>query len=234
MAKMTNNRLFKLSPSDFKYLWEDCKHCFYQKVVNGIELPSIGIPGIFMKMNSILQNSVQGTNPRDLHPDLPNGIFELQERYLKSMAIPSKNTSYVSGKFDLLTRLKDGTHGVIDLKITDPKEDNIYKFKHQLHAYKFALENPAEGTRRYADKITKMGLMVLSPNEVKFHNDHLHFLAKPHWIEIEENMAEFFAFIDEVTSVLEGPLPEPTEKCKWCIYRARFGNGENKVDDLPF
>ncbi|MDO8573690.1 MAG: hypothetical protein Q7R77_02975 [Candidatus Daviesbacteria bacterium] len=35
MSKYYNSKtdtLYKLSPSDFAYLWNDCKHCYYQKV----------------------------------------------------------------------------------------------------------------------------------------------------------------------------------------------------------
>lgn len=219
---MSDNQLFKLSPSDFKYLWEDCKYCYYQKVVNGIELPSIGIPNIFTKMNTYVQTELQGTNPKDLHPDIPDGLFELQERYLKSIPIPSKNICYISGRFDILTKFNDGTHGVIDLKITDPKEESIYKFRNQLHAYKFALENPSEESKRMVNKISKMGLLVISPKSVRFHKGHIVFISKPVWIEVEENMDEFFAFIDEVSQLLEGDVPSPTENCKWCVYRTRF------------
>ena len=49
--------MYKLSPSDFKYFYENCKHCYYQKVKNGVSLPSIGMPGVFSKMNSLLQNA---------------------------------------------------------------------------------------------------------------------------------------------------------------------------------
>jgi len=219
---VNNNRLFKLSPSDFKYLWEDCKHCYYRKVVHGVELPSIGMPNIFTKMNTYVQTELQGTSPKNLHPDLPDGLFELQERYLKSISIPSKNICYISGRFDILTKFNDGTHGVIDLKITDPKEESIYKFRNQLHAYKFALENPSDESKRMVNKISKMGLLVISPKSVRFHKGHMVFISKPVWIGVEENMDEFFAFIDEVSQLLEGDVPKPTENCKWCVYRTHF------------
>ena len=51
--------MYKLSPSDFKYLYQDCKHCYYQKATGVIkELPSIGMPGVFSKMNSLLQKGL--------------------------------------------------------------------------------------------------------------------------------------------------------------------------------
>ena len=67
--------MYKLSPSDFKYLYEDCKHCYYQKVKKGITLPSIGMPGIFSKMNSLLQEAIMGMNLKEVNSELPSGII---------------------------------------------------------------------------------------------------------------------------------------------------------------
>lgn len=213
--------MYKLSPSDFKYLWEDCKHCFYRKVVHGIELPSIGMPGIFTKMNNQFQDAIQGMNPQDLHPDLPSGFFELKERYLKSSPIPPGKQCFISGRFDILTKFDDGTYGIIDLKITDPKSEDLYKFTNQLHAYKFALENPAEGALG-AGKISKLGLLIISPNSIHFANGNVHFSAEPKWHPIEEDIESFFVFINEVSNLLAGQVPKPTPTCKWCVYRNRF------------
>ena len=33
--------MLRLSPSDFAFLWEQCKRCFYLKVVHGIRQPSM-------------------------------------------------------------------------------------------------------------------------------------------------------------------------------------------------
>lgn len=211
---------YKLSPSDFKYLWEDCKHCYYQKVVRNIYLPSIGLPGIFSKMSSQVQGAVQGTNPHDLHPSLPSGTFELKEGYLKSAPIPPSKLCFINGRFDLLTRFDDGTHGVIDLKITEPKSEDLYKFSNQLHAYKFALENPLDGVRKI-DKISKLGLLILSPGSVEIRDMEIRFNAQPIWHEIKEDMQGFYDFIGEVVDLLEGDVPEVTHTCKWCQYRVQ-------------
>lgn len=214
----TNNSLFKLSPSDFKYLWEDCKHCYYRKVVFNVIPPSIGMPGIFSKMNGQVQLKVQGTNPHYLHPDLPSGTFILKEGYLKSIPIPPSNKCFISGRFDLLTKFDDGTFGVIDLKITDPKDEDLYKFENQLHAYKFSLENPLDGIKKVT-KISKIGLLILSPEDVDLSGGKLHFHSSPVWIEIKEDMQKFHNFIDEISKFLHLPMPAPSAGCKWCKYR---------------
>lgn len=227
--------LYRLSPSDFKYLWEDCKHCFYRKVKEGIFLPSIQMPRIFGKMNDLVQKAVLGMDLHQLHPDLPAGTFELKERYLKSIPVPTSKKAFISGRFDLLSRFEDGTHGVIDLKITDPKSENLYKFSTQLHAYKFALENPADGQEQMVNQISRLGLLIMSPELVEFRDNGIIFKAKPQWIPFEETMSEFFAFIDEIAEFLDGPMPKPTESCPWCKYRELTGaSTSEQKNDIPF
>ncbi|OGD93731.1 hypothetical protein A2697_02765 [Candidatus Curtissbacteria bacterium RIFCSPHIGHO2_01_FULL_41_44] len=226
-----NSNLFKLSPSDFKYLWEDCKHCFYQKVKFGVNLPSIGMPGVFSKMNGMLQEKIMGMSLNQINPALPVGKIEYKERFLTSVPIPKAKSCYIAGKFDILSTLADGTYALIDFKITDPSEDKIQKFTHQLHAYKFALENPAKDEPK---KISKMGVVAISPQEIAFHKGHIYFRTKPQWFEIPEDMDNFFGFIGEVSNLLEGDLPQPTQNCAWCNYRTHFENNKNNAEDLPF
>ena len=173
-----------------------------------------------MKMNGQLQKSVIGKKLKELHPDLPNGVFQSQEQYIESRPIPSSGKAYVKGRLDLLTKLDDGTYGVIDLKITDPKDEDLYKFGNQLHAYKFALENPARGLSSI--KISQMGLVIVSPESVSVDGHGFIYHAEPKWIPVEENSADFFAFIDEVVNLLIGDSPRPTANCKWCQYRTYF------------
>src|SRR3989344_2864929 len=156
---------YKLSPSDFKYLWEDCKHCYYQKVKLGVLPHSGAFPAIFTRLNGLLQNSVMGLNLKDIHPELPSGIVDIQEGFLKSIPIPGAEDCYISGRFDILSKLDDGTYSVIDFKITNPDEDQIRKFSSQLHAYKFALENPTDNTK--PRKISRMGIVSVSPDNIE-------------------------------------------------------------------
>ena len=227
---MSQRQIYKLSPSDFKYLWADCKHCFYQKVKNGTSYYG-PFPAIFGYMNSLLQNSVMGKSLKDIHPDLPEGTIEFQEGFLKSKPVPGAEDCFISGRFDVLTKLADGTYGVIDFKITKPDEEQIKKFSSQLHAYKFAMENPLEGE---PIKISKMGLISISPDEIAHKKGKFVFTTTPKWHPIDEDMEGFFGLIKEISGVLNGPLPPETETCELCIYRSRFNPKEKITDDIPF
>lgn len=223
--------VYKLSPSDFAYLWNDCKHCYYQKVKLGVVYSS-PFPAMFGRINSLLQTSIMGMNLQDVHPDLPNGIIEIQEGFMKSIQIKGTNT-YLSGRFDILSRLTDGTFAIIDFKITAPDEEKILKkYSSQLHAYKFALENPAEG--KAPIKISKMGAVSINPDEMKLVDGKIVFTATPAWHEVEEDMDSFYSLINEISQVLEGDLPPESKTCSLCIYRKKFEVDKAPTDDLPF
>ena len=217
---MQSNGLYKLSPSDFKYLWEDCKHCYYQKIKLGVLPPSGAFPAIFGRLNKLLQDSVMGTNLQDIDPSLPSGIVDIQEGFLKSSPIPGAEDCYISGRFDILSRMSDGTYSVIDFKITNPDEDQIRRFSSQLHAYKFALENPANG--KAPVKISKMGLVSVTPESIEYVDGKLVFTAEPKWHPIEENMDDFYKLIKDISTVLNGDLPPTSDTCSLCIYRKSF------------
>ena len=222
--------MYKLSPSDFAYLWNDCKHCYYQKVKFGITYSS-PFPAMFGRINKLLQTSIMGMNLRDVHPDLPSGIITVQEGFMKSKQIPGTN-AYLSGRFDILTKLDDGTYAIIDFKITTPDEEKIFKkYSSQLHAYKYALENPME---RMPIKISKMGAVSINPDEMKIINGKVVFTATPKWHPIVENMDNFHKLISDISKVLSGPLPPATATCNLCSYRKSYESGSKVVDDIPF
>lgn len=223
--------MYKLSPSDFKYLWVDCKHCYYHKVKLGIPPYSGAFPAIFTHMNGLLQKSILGMNLKDVHPDLPSGIVDVQEGFLKSMPVIGAENCYISGRFDILTRLDDGTYTVIDFKISRPDEEQVKKFASQLHAYKYALENPATG--KPPIKISRMGIVTISPDEIKFADGKAVFVTSPKWHPIEIDMDNFYFLIKEISTFLNGELPVVSETCALCVYRKRF-IPVPVVNDLPF
>ncbi|KKW19234.1 MAG: hypothetical protein UY63_C0017G0011 [Parcubacteria group bacterium GW2011_GWA2_51_10] len=207
---------YKLSPSDFGYLLGDCKHCYYSKVKLGLALPSMPFPGIFARMNSLLQSHIVGMNMRNIHPDLPDVIVESQEGWLKSTIIPSSDC-YISGRFDILCRTPSGEHTVIDFKIIDSTQEKILqRYGSQLHAYKFAFENPQEGEPR---KVQHMGIVTLSPQSVEIKEGRAVFTSQPQYFEVKEDMQQFFRLIEEISGLLSGVLPTATSNCAWCKYK---------------
>ena len=223
--------MYKLSPSDFAYLWEDCKYCYYLKVKNGVYQPSMPMPGVFSAINTRLQGNLVGKNLKDLLKDLPDGKVVVQEGWVESVVVPGTSV-YIKGKYDLLVKNPDGTHTLVDLKISQPGEDKIEKYRTQLSAYKFALENPKEGK---PIKTTRLALLIFYPDQV-FFNEGIVSLEFPHtWLEVPPDEKGFLTFIKGVDDLLKGPEPEESTTCKWCLYRKNFSLSSTPVtDDLPF
>lgn len=227
--------MFKLSPSDFAYLYEECKLCYYLKIKHGIYQPSMPMPGVFSAINTRIQSTLVGKDLSILAEGLPEGKVIAQEGWVDSRIIPGAN-SYIKGKYDLLLERPDKTHLLIDLKISQPHDDKIDKYKTQLNAYKFALENPKSGK---AYKITKLGLLIFYPESVSFKDGEalLHF--PPKWLEIPLDQKGFISFIKEVDKLLSEEAPSESKSCKWCQYRhvgetLSHLKEEPVQDEIPF
>lgn len=173
------------------------------------------MPGVFSAINSRVQGSFIGKNLKTLSADLPDGEVITQEGWVESIPVP-KTQVYIKGKYDLLVKTSDGSFILVDLKISQPAEDKIEKYKTQLGAYKFALENPAQGE---PIKISRLGLLIFYPDTVTFENSVARINFPPKWMEIPIDDAGFNNFIKDVDKLLSGPLPAEDPNCKWCQYR---------------
>lgn len=224
--------MYKLSPSYFRYLWEDCKHCYYQQVKLKRSTPSTPFPAIFTRMNKLLQDSVMGKNLQDINPSLPSGIITSQEGMLQSKPVIGAEDCYIAGRYDILISLDDGTQALVDFKITNPDADQVKKYATQLHAYKYALENPAKDKKPVA--ISQMGLITVSPESIEHTGGGFVFTASPKWHPVEEDMEGFFEFVKEISEVLNGELPPPSDTCSYCKYRKQFEIGGAPPENLSF
>jgi len=207
--------MYKLSPSDFAYLYEECKCCYYLKIKHGIYRPSSPFPGVFSALNTRLQGALVGDNLKKLSSILPEGIVESQEGFVESEIVPGTNI-YIKGKYDLLVKQKDGTYLIVDFKISQPTDEKIAKYQTQLQAYHYAFEHPARGEKK---NITKLGLIIMYPDETKFIDGKAVIEFPPKWLEIDIKRDSFIEFIKGISDLLEGDAPPENPECKWCKYR---------------
>jgi hypothetical protein len=217
---------YKLSPSDLTFLYNGCKHCFYQKVVNGIVQPSTPLPSIFSKIAGLLKDHYDGKHTSELHGDLPPGIITHGEKWVRSEPIKLPNhesTCYINGRFDIVASFDDGSYGVIDFKTSNPSTDSSRMYSRQLHAYAYALDHPAPG-KLALSPVTKLGLLYFYPDNINQQSiDRLNYGAEIVWKEVEKDEQAFLSFIDEVLSVLELPKPpECSSDCQWCGYISKI------------
>lgn len=223
--------MYKLSPSDFAYLYEECKHCYYLKIRIGIERPQLPFPAVFSAINTRLQGNIVGKNLRELYSSLPEGIVESQEKFVQSNT-PAGTNVFVSGRYDLLVRLPDSTYMIIDLKLSSPSEEKIAKYQSQLWSYVYAFEHPAKDAIK---QITRAGLLVFYPDAVSFGDGVASLTFPPTWLEVPIDRPAFAIFITEVSSLLEGSTPPENPNCQWCKYRHLEETlAHPQSSDIPF
>jgi hypothetical protein len=212
---------WKLSPSDFAFLWEQCRRCFYLKVVRGVAQP-ITMPGIFNRIDSILKQYFAGKSTGEIAPVLPPGTVVFGEKWVESspIAVPGhRSTCFIRGKVDSLVGFEDGSYGVVDFKTSSARGHQLPLYARQLHSYAYALENPAPGKLNLAP-VSRLGLLCVEPVEVlSLEEGGYAYRVKPTWIECPRDDGAFLAFIGQVLAVLD--LPEPPASgptCRWCRY----------------
>ncbi|MBN2472340.1 MAG: PD-(D/E)XK nuclease family protein [Anaerolineae bacterium] len=213
-----------LSPSDFAFLWEECKCCFYLKHVSRFNRPGGPFPGIFGVIDREMRKHYLKRRTEEIAPGLPPGTLAMGEKWVQSapFTLPGHQTQLVlRGKLDAVAAFDDGTYGVIDFKTSDIRSTHIQLYSRQLRAYTYALEHPAPGKLALAP-ISTMGLLAFTPDAYTAEAPGRSVLSGAlKWHPIRHNEASFMAFLDDVLTVLELPAPpEPGEKCQWCQYRA--------------
>lgn len=223
-------RSFRLSPSDFAYLYEECKRCYWLKTKGILDRPKGIFPAVFGAINTRVQGELVGKDLRELSPNLPEGFVESQEKFVESIPFPGTNV-YISGKYDILVKLTDGTYMVIDFKLSKPGEEKVQKYQSQLWAYKFAFENSANDDKKI---ISRMGLVMIYPDQVKFERGVAMLDFPPIWLEVTPNDEAFKKFMLEINDLLNEPEPEANEKCAWCKYRrdGKTLEHDKNIDDV--
>ncbi len=217
---------YRLSPSDLTFLYDSCKHCFVLKVKHGIPQPSIPLPGVFSTIANLQKNHYSGKRTEEFCPQLPPGIVKYGEQRVQSVPIKFddlENTCVIAGRFDVVAELDDGSFAVLDFKTGNPSEEKVDMYGRQLHAYAFALENPAQGALKLSP-ISRMGLLYFTPDSCEYTgNDCQVITGRMSWHEVKRDDAAFHKFLHEVVALLDGPLPDPdSEQCDWCSYRSEI------------
>jgi hypothetical protein len=214
--------IYKLSPSDLTFSWDECKYCFYLKVKHNIVLRS-AFPGIFGKMANLTSEFYQGRPSKEISPSLPAGLVKYREKFVKSapITIPgAASQCYINGRFDAVIEFEDGTYGIVDYKTSDPKEEHAAFYSRQLTAYAYALENPAPNALRLSP-VSRLGLFIITPRRFeRAPAEEMIFVNRTTWVDVPRDDRVFLSFLGEVLAVLDLPAPPPpSENCGLCDYR---------------
>lgn len=223
-AMTTSTKSWKLSPSDFAFLWEECKRCFYLKVARGFFRPRTPFPGIFSIIDQLMNEYFNGRANSEISETLPPGVVKYGESWVESraLAVPDReSTCFIRGRFDSVLEFEDGSYGVIDFKTTSTQSHHLALYTRQLHAYAYALENAAPGNMALSP-ITRLGLVCVEPDElVRDAGGRISYAGNVEWKEMARDDAAFDAFLGEVVGLLEQPEPPASgRRCEFCRYRA--------------
>lgn len=213
---------WKLSPSDFAFLWEECKRCFYLKVALGFNRPFTPFPKIFTTIAGLEKGFFHEKTTDCIAPELPAGRVVHGEKWVRSKPIEFEDvpgSCYINGRFDNVVEFEDGTFGVIDFKTAETKSGHVQLYSRQLHAYAHALENAERGFLALTP-ITRLGLCCLEPHTMFSNDPDFGFSCRAVWLECPRDDSEFQNFMKEVLTLLDSPDPpggSPT--CPFCQYR---------------
>jgi hypothetical protein len=222
--------LYKLSPSDLTFLWDECRRCFYLKVVCDFNRPRAPFPKIFGKIDKLMNAYFSGKRSAEISMDLPDGVVEFGEKWVVSqpISLPDRlSKCIIRGRIDTALAFVDGTYGVVDFKTTEPSPGHIAFYSRQLHAYAYALEHPAPG-KFGLSPITKLGLLCVEPTGIDQAEDgRIAYLGDVSWLEIPKDEGGFLDFLGQVLAILEQPAPPPGDpECSYCQYRDQSRAGE--------
>jgi len=214
---------WKLSPSDLTFLWDECPRCFYIKVVHGYSRPSAAFPRIFSRIDQLMKDFYRNQPAASISDTLPQGVIRFADRWVVSQPVQlpgHAHSAYIKGRFDSVIEFADGSFGIVDFKTSEPRPEHVAFYSRQLHAYAYALENPAEKALRLAP-VSRLGLLCVEPVTMSGDViDRLAYVGEVTWLDCPKDEAGFLGFIDGVLSVLEDPQPPPpAENCAFCQYR---------------
>lgn len=214
---------WKLNPSDLTFLWDDCRRCFYLKVVKGMPRPYGPMAKIFILIDREMKAYYSGKRTESIAEGLPPGVIEHSEKWVESRPFHPRDhesACYILGKFDTIVRFDDGTYGVIDFKTSQRKPEQIPFYSRQLHAYARALEDPVPGRFSVAP-VARLGLLVFEPTQYTQGKTGLvGFAGRASWLEVPRDDEAFDLFLAQVLDLLAlREPPRPHADCEWCKYR---------------
>lgn len=227
---------FRLAPSDFAFLWDECKRCFYHKVNRQLFRPRAPFPSVFGNIDTAMKRHFRGLRTTDVLPQMRPGTFLCDETDAWVECLPltppgCQASVYIRGMVDCLVRFDDGTYGIIDFKTSQSAKASVYS--RQLHAYALALESPSPNSQLMQGTVTGMGLVVFAPQD--FHTPldsrgdvSAALSGRLEYVHVKRNDEAFLKTLQEMVRVLmlpEAPDPPPPGRyggdfssCPYCQY----------------
>ena len=211
---------FTLYPSDFGFLYQECKACFYNKYKHNLWRPKFNMPSIFTKIDGQMTSFYDGKSPKIINPELPEGIITLGGTDVKSRPVRFEEYDIeliIKGKIDSIILFEDNTIGIIDFKTTQIDERKARLYFHQLSGYSVCLEHNDELVN-HKFKVSKLGLAVFEPDLYSQDDSRAKFEGNFSWLEIPQDKPKFKLFLREIAELLSRDSVESDPRCGYCKY----------------
>mmetsp|Transcript_5485 Transcript_5485/g.14730 ORF Transcript_5485/g.14730 Transcript_5485/m.14730 type:complete len:341 (-) Transcript_5485:10-1032(-) len=223
--------VFELSPSDFAFLWDGCRRCFYLKAHKLLPRPRTPFPSIFNEIDVQMKMYFRNASTTDIIPEMRPGYFVCEEKDLwvqsQPLRVPGRDAKIVlRGMVDSLVQFTDDeSYGIIDFK-TSNVDKSLAMYSRQLHAYAFCVENPGPASEVPLLNISDLALVVYEPKRfsaVRWNQEGTfkqqiggRLDGELAYVPIERDDAAFLEFLAEVVAVLEEPVPPaPAPPNRW-------------------
>lgn len=224
-------KTFKLSPSDFAFLWKECKRCYWLKYAKGIPRPFTPMAKIFNTIDGGMQAFFQDKVLSEIDSSLPNIKIIAKNTSCTSEAIPFKDLGaqvYVHGKTDGIAKdLDTDGYVIVDYKTSVPKPEHMLIYAAQLHSYAFAFSKAAENATSLTP-VTRLGLLAYEPKVFNVDGTDAQLKGNITWIEMEMDKKWFKNMLREVAELLMQPEPpEAGTDCSFCKYLDSIQSWQN-------
>lgn len=237
-TSMQEQRLYRLSPSDFSFGWNDCRRCLYLKYVLGLKRPSGPFPSIFGTIDRAMRARYAGVKiAADGLPALSEanpavGARDTHERRVESA--PFTDPDYpavalvVAGKLDCLVLLDAGGVIVEDFKTSAVKADYRPLYGRQLGMYGWALAHPAKGE---GVEIATTRLVVYEPTSYEDEPGGARKLVGRESIcDLGYDARQLIEFFRAVMALFSGPVPLAPPTCGFCEWDAMVATKAREKD----
>ena len=226
-------KTFKLSPSDFAFLWKECKRCYWLKYSQSVPRPFTPMAKIFNTIDGGMQSFFQGKTLSEIDPGLPNIKIIGKNMTCTSEAIQFEDLGaqvFVHGKTDGIAEDLDSKgYVIVDYKTSMPKPEHLLIYAAQLHSYAFAFSKAAENAISFSP-VTRLGLLVYEPQVFNVDGVEAQLNGKITWTELEMDKKWFRQMLHDVAELLmqTGP-PESNPDCPFCKYSESVKNWQNAL-----
>jgi hypothetical protein len=211
----------RLSPHALTHYGSEwCQRCWWLK--HRAELPPPGAP--YPEVTRVADESMKmaflGMDVSWL--DIPGTVRPDKKTWVLSSPYEANGGQIEIGGFaDAIVDLNDGTVGVIDYKMTNPKPSTADRYQTQLNAYAYAMENPIEGEPL---EVSRLWLVCWSPGQLSVSPDLDNpqvFMGSITPIEVRRVHGSTEKIMDEHAKILFGSIPLPSGQCNLCGYMSR-------------